>query len=178
MRISTLQLTMQGLSSALIIAVTAGSIEPHSLGAQERIDSSMIARIRDEGLNHSKVAALFDHLTNVIGPRLTASPGFREAVDWAATQLRSYELANVHLESWPFGRGWALEQLTLEMITPRYFPLIGYPEAWTPSTAGEIVGRPVYIGDFANARQRPRSRRRVAWCDSAGVPSAGTIHHR
>jgi hypothetical protein len=151
MPISTLRLTMKGLGQAVVIAAATGSIIPQSLGAQERVDSSMIVRIRNEGLNHSRVAALFDHLTNVIGPRLTASPAFKDAVDWTAAQLRSYGLANVHLESWPFGRGWALEQFTLEMITPRYFPLIGYPEAWTPSTAGEIVARPVYIGDFANA---------------------------
>jgi carboxypeptidase Q len=148
MRIPTLRLKMKRLMPALVIA---GSIGPAPLGAQERVDSSMIARIRDEGLNHSRVEALFDHLTNVIGPRLTASPAFKVAADWAAAQLRSYELANVHLESWPFGRGWTLEQLVLEMVTPRYFPLIGYPEAWSPSTAGEIVARPVYIGDFANA---------------------------
>ena len=151
MHIPTLRLTMNGVGSAVVIAATAVSIGPTSLGAQERIDSSMIARIREEGLTHSRVVALFDHLTNVIGPRLTASPAFKDAADWAVGQLRSYALADVHLESWPFGRGWALERLTLEMVTPRYFPLIGYPEAWTPSTAGEIVGRPVYIGDFANA---------------------------
>jgi hypothetical protein len=56
-------------------------------------------------------------------------------------------MENVHLEAWDFGRGWTLERLTLEMTEPRYFPLIGYPEAWTPSTAGEIVATPVYVGD-------------------------------
>ena len=119
--------------------------------AAERIDSAMNARIRDEGLNRSRVLDLFDHLTNVIGPRLTGSPAFKRAADWSAAQLTLYGLADVHQESWPFGRGWALEQQTLEMLTPRYFPLIGYAEAWTPSTAGEIVGRPVYIGDLATA---------------------------
>ena len=111
----------------------------------------MNARIRDEGLNRSHVLELFNHITNVIGPRLTGSPAFKTAADWAISQLNSYGLANVHQESWPFGRGWQLEHQTLEMLTPRYFPLIGYAEAWTPSTAGEIVGKPVYIGDMANA---------------------------
>lgn len=119
--------------------------------APERIDSAMVARIRDEGLNRSRVLDLFDHITNVIGPRLTGSPAYKQAADWATAQLKEYGLAGVHQESWPFGRGWTLEGFTLEMTAPRFFPLIGYPQAWTPSTAGEITGKPVYIGGFANA---------------------------
>lgn len=37
------------------------------------------------------------------------------------------------------------------MVEPRYVPLVGYPEAWTPSTKGEIVGAPVHIGDLADS---------------------------
>jgi len=33
------------------------------------------------------------------------------------------------------------------MTAPRYFPLFGYPEAWTPSTDGIIEGQPIYVGD-------------------------------
>ena len=56
-------------------------------------------------------------------------------------------MSNVAVESWPFGRGWTLEKLTLEMTQPRYFPLEGYPEAWTPSTRGVLSAAPVYLGD-------------------------------
>jgi hypothetical protein len=114
-------------------------------------DPAVLARIRDEGMNHSRALELFDHLTNVIGPRLTGSPAFKQAVDWAAKSLRDYGLANVHLEAWPFGRGWTLEGQTAEMTAPRYMPLIAYAEAWSPSTSGEVTGAPVYIGDLANA---------------------------
>ena len=44
-------------------------------------------------------------------------------------------MENVHLESWEFGRGWTLDHFTLEMVEPRYFPMIGYPEAWTTVNA-------------------------------------------
>ena len=90
---------------------------------------------------------IFNVLTNVIGPRLTATPAYKAAADWSAGQLQAWGVSNVHLEEWPFGRGWTLEGLTLEMTAPRYFPLTGYPEAWTPSTRGELVGQPVYVGD-------------------------------
>src|SRR5262249_34823922 len=73
--------------------------------AQERVDHPTIARIREEGLTHSRVLQTFNHLTNVIGPRLTGSPGFRQAVGWTSAELRGYGLANVHEERWPFGRG-------------------------------------------------------------------------
>jgi hypothetical protein len=33
------------------------------------------------------------------------------------------------------------------MIAPRYMPLIGYAEAWSPPTSGAITGAPMYIGD-------------------------------
>lgn len=114
-------------------------------------DAAKLARIRDEGMNRSKAVEYFDHLTNVIGPRLTGTPAYKQSADWSATKLREFGLSNVRLEAFPFGSGWTLEQQTVELIEPRYMPLIAYAEAWTPSTRGEIVGTPVYIGDLANA---------------------------
>ncbi|MGH7592660.1 MAG: M28 family peptidase [Gemmatimonadales bacterium] len=155
MTASTLRRVIAGVGRCCVraprvIAAVAAVSVTMPVAAQEPVDSAMNARIRDEGLHRARVMELFNHLTNVIGPRLTGSPAFKDAADWAVARLISYGLADVHLESWPFGRGWALEGFTLEMLTPRYFPLIGYPEAWTPSTAGVITGRPAYIGDLAN----------------------------
>src|SRR5262245_4003655 len=114
-------------------------------------DPATLARIRDEGMNRSHALELFDHLTTVIGPRLTASPAFKQSVDWAVKKLRDDGLSNAHVESWPFGRGWTLEGQVAELTSPRYMPLIAYAEAWSPSTNGIVEGKPVYIGDLANA---------------------------
>ena len=125
--------------------------------AQEPVDHATIARIKEEGLTRSRVVETFNQLTNVIGPRLTGSPAFKRAVDWTTAELTRYGLSAVHQESWPFGRSWELRQLTLELVAPRYFPLIGYPEAWSPSTRGELLGSPIYIGelpDTASLRAR------------------------
>jgi hypothetical protein len=119
--------------------------------AQEPVDRTMVARIKEEGSQRSRVAATFNQLTTVIGPRLTGSPAYRQAADWSAAELRKYGLSGVRLESFPFGRGWTLEKLVLEMVSPWYFPLSGYPEAWSPSTRGEITGAPVYIGNLADS---------------------------
>jgi hypothetical protein len=132
----------------LLVAVTATILSLNTASAQH---PAALARIRDEGMNRSHVVELFNHLTNVIGPRLTGSPAFKQSIDWSAATLKGYGLSSVHTEAWPYGKGWTLEKLTLEMTEPRYFPIIGYPEAWSPSTANDIVGTPVYIGDLANA---------------------------
>jgi len=122
-----------------------------SAAAQEPVDRAMIAKLKDEGQNRSQVAATFNHLTNVVGPRLTGTPAYKQAADWAEAQLKSYGLSAVHQENWPFGRGWGLDKLILEMVEPYYFPLIGFAEAWTPSTKGELLAAPVYIGDLADS---------------------------
>lgn len=117
------------------------------LKAQEIPDPDLIEKIKDEGLNRSQVLGLYTHLTDAIGPRLAGGPAFKEAADWAVANLRGWELDDVHLEAWEFGRGWTLEGMTLEMVEPRYFPLTGFPDAWTPSTDGTILSTPIYLGD-------------------------------
>ena len=115
---------------------------------QEPVDLEVIERIIEEGTERSQVMEHFNFLTNIIGPRLSATPAYKRAADWSTEILKGWGLEEVHLESWEYGRGWTLEGLTLEMTSPRYFPIIGFPEAWTPSTEGVLEGKPVYIGDW------------------------------
>jgi hypothetical protein len=45
------------------------------------------------------------------------------------------------------------------MVQPRYAPLIGYAEAWSPSTPGDVTGTPIMIGGLSPAEveaMRPR----------------------
>jgi carboxypeptidase Q len=115
------------------------------VAAQAPPDREVLTRIRTEGLDHSQVAPVFDHLTIDIGPRLTASPAHKRAAEWTRDRLAAYGLSNAHLEPWTFGMGWTLDKLTIEMIEPRYLPLIGYADAWSRSTSGDIVGAPVLV---------------------------------
>src|SRR5258708_3028826 len=100
------------------------------VSAQPGAGDPTLARIRAEGLEPSQVAAVFDYLTVNIGPRLTASPAHKRAAEWTRDRLASYGLTNAHLEPWKFGRGWELQKLTVEMVEPRYLPLIAYPDGW------------------------------------------------
>ena len=106
----------------------------------------VLASIYREGTERSQVRALYATIVDQFGPRLTGSPAHKQSAEWARDRLREYGLQNAALEPWKFGRGWVLDRIVVEMIEPRYAPLIGYAEAWSPSTNGEIVGTPVMIG--------------------------------
>src|SRR5262245_61152340 len=115
--------------------------------AQEPFDRAMLARIKDEGLQRSHAQQLYLALTDGIGARLTGSPSYTQAARWAQTRFTEFGLANARLEPFAFPRGWSLEKISVEMTAPRYMPLIAYAEAWTPSPAGVLRGRVVYIGN-------------------------------
>lgn len=110
------------------------------------IQDDVLARIRQEGLERSKVLGLFSTLTDQFGPRLAGSPAYKQSAEWARDRMREFGLADARLEPWAFGRGWVLDRLVVEMVEPRYMPLIGYAEAWSAATAGEIVATPIFLG--------------------------------
>ena len=113
--------------------------------AQESTDYAMLEKIRAEGMDRSKVLETFDHLTAVIGPRLTNSPAHKRSIAWTQQILKQYGMSAVHAEAFPFGRGWTMDRVSIEMVEPRYMPLIGYPKGWSPSTVGQIVAAPVWL---------------------------------
>ena len=93
-----------------------------------------VAKIRDEGLNRSQVMQTLSYLSDVIGPRLTASPNMRRANEWTRDTLTKWGLQNAHLESWgPFGRGWTLKHFSAQVVEPQDIPVIAFPKAWSPS---------------------------------------------
>src|SRR3954471_358097 len=123
-------------SIAVLIAIPLSAQWPMT----EKFDLDAIYRIKDEGLQRSKVMEIESYLTDVYGPRLTGSPNIKEAADWARKTMTEWGLANVHVETWPFGRGWQNQRFTANAVTPRAYPLIAYPKAWTPGTNGPVTG--------------------------------------
>ena len=132
------------LAALALASVLAAPIPGH---AQVPVDTDMTQRLIEEGLERSRALDLFHTLTDVYGPRLTGSPGYTRAAEWARDRFAEWGLADARLEPFEFGRGWTLEKLTAEMISPRYTPLIAYAEAWTPSMDGVAEGPIVYLGD-------------------------------
>jgi carboxypeptidase Q len=130
---------------ALVAVVAALVVLP--LSAQwpvsEKIDLDAIYRIKQEGLQRSQVMETTSYLSDVYGARLTGSSNVKDAAEWTVQQMKAWGLSNVHLETWPFGRGWENHGFTAMVITPRPFPLIGFPKAWTPGTSGPVTGQAV-----------------------------------
>jgi hypothetical protein len=110
------------------IAILVGLPLAADWPVSEKLDLDAIYRIKEEGLQRSKVMEIESYLTDIYGPRLTGSPNIKEAADWARKTMTEWGLANVHLETWPFGRGWQNQRFTANAVTPRAYPLIAYPK--------------------------------------------------
>jgi hypothetical protein len=116
------------------------------VGQVEKIDQEMINKIRAEGMERSQIMDTLSWLTDVVGYRLTGSPNMKKANEWTKSKLAEWGLVNAALESWgPFGRGWSFDKVSVHVVEPTPFPLIAYPEAWTPGTKGPIVGEVVQV---------------------------------
>jgi carboxypeptidase Q len=133
---------MRHKKALYLFAATAAAV-PFLLIAEERVDLSIVNRIRNAAFAESKVMDHVFYLTDVNGPRVTSSPGYRSAADWVVKQMNEYGIP-AHLEKWgPFGRGWTFTHFEAHLIEPQYAPLIGFPLAWTPGTNGTISGEPI-----------------------------------
>jgi len=106
-------------ATTALIAVLVGLPLAADWPVTEKLDLDAIYRIKEEGLQRSKVMEIESYLTDVYGPRLTGSPNIREAADWAQKTLTDWGLVNVHLETWPFGRGWQNQLFLAMAMTPR-----------------------------------------------------------
>jgi hypothetical protein len=128
-----------------VVCGTAG------LWAQDDKDLTALHEIKVEAFNNSKVMDHLANLSDLYGPRLTASPEWEQAAQWAMQAMKGFGLANVHEEKWgPFGRSWSLESYNIDMLTPRYSHLIAVPLAWSSQTngvqTGEVLFAPIEQG--------------------------------
>src|SRR5262249_17155569 len=104
----------------------------------EKVDLNMIHRIKEEALGrNSKVMDHMFYLTDVNGPRLTDSKGYRAAGEWAVKRLKEYGLSNVHLEKrGPCGKAWKVGNHSGH-TNPQEEPTVSAePVAWTPGHNG------------------------------------------
>src|SRR5258706_2580796 len=114
--------------------------------AAEDPDWQIVTSIRDEGFRHSHVMDIMSELTDRIGPRLTGGPQVKAANEWTKDELTRFGLVNAHLEPWAFnGKGWQQGSVNVRMVTPDIAPLLAYPMAWTPGTAGVVRGKVVQV---------------------------------
>src|SRR5213593_1648538 len=131
---------------ALLVPYAAFGQQPQGPQQPQPDPNDPIERIKDEGMNRSQVMQTLSYLSDVIGPRLTASPGMKRANEWTRDTLAKWGLQNAHLEPWgPFGRGWTLKRFSAQVTDPQDIPLIAYPKAWSPGTNGPLSAEVVYF---------------------------------
>src|SRR5437588_8715533 len=134
---------------ALLVPTVALAQQPQGPQQPQLDPNDPIAKIKDEGMNRSQVMQTLSYLSDVIGPRLTASPNAKRANEWTRDTLGKWGLQNAHLEAWgPFGRGWTLKHFSAQVVAPQDIPLIAYPKAWSPGVKimPEATSAPVSRG--------------------------------
>ena len=122
--------------------------------AQSPVDLGSVSRIKQEALTRSQVMDHVSWLADVYGPRVTGTPNFARAADWAVKRLTEWGLSNVHQERFAFGQGWRVERFSARLIDPVPQPIIGFPRTYSPSTKGPITADVVRVdiqteADFA-----------------------------
>ena len=133
--IRAIRLRKPALSLAVLTALAAASV-----AAEERVDLTVVNRIKSEAFQGSKVMDHLFWLTDANGPRLTGSPGLRSAQEWAVRSLQGWGASNPRLEKWgTFGRGWSMSRFSASMLAPSYSPLEAIPKAWSGGTDGAVT---------------------------------------
>lgn len=140
--------------AAIVSMACACMVAGPAAQSGEKLDYQVLMQIRDEGLNRSQAMETLGWLADVYGPRMTGSPGYKEAADWAVKRMTQLGFSNVHLEKWPFGKGWQLDRFSAQMVAPNVMPLIGTPRAWMRGTDGPLTADVVRVdigseADFA-----------------------------
>jgi len=108
------------------------------------VDYPMVARIREEGLQRSKVMEYESYIVDVLGARLTLSRDMQRAQTWALEEMKRMGLSNVASEPYmDYGVTWDNEYVSAHMIEPDYMPLTAYPVAHTIGTDGKVSAEAV-----------------------------------
>ena len=101
--------------------------------------------ILDEIDKHSELMANIEYLCDMIGPRLTGSPGLNKASHWTRDKFRQYGLANVHLEAWTIERAWTRGEAKGRIVVPVEQRILLESAGWRPSTRGPVRGPVVHV---------------------------------
>jgi len=128
-------LRLTTLAAAGLVAVSTAAFTP-----APDVDWAMVAKIREEGLQRSRVMEFEGYMTDVLGARLTLSRDMQRAQKWLLGELTSMGLANVAAEPFmDYGVTWDNEYVSLHMLEPDYSPMVAYPLAHTAGTKGRLV---------------------------------------
>ena len=128
-------------------------------------DPQVVARIIDEGKNHSQIMKTLSEMALGIGSRLTSSTHLDHAEQWAMGKFRSWGCQNVHLEKWGefpvgfdrgpngYGRMVSPFQSDFEYTTP----------SWTEGTNGPLRGPAIMMPKDMDEFNKVKDKLKGAW---------------
>jgi carboxypeptidase Q len=117
--------------------------------AAQQPDLQMQTRIRQEGFRNSKVMEYASALTDTIGARLTGSPTMKKANEWTRQTLAEMGLANAHLESFDFGRGWSYDACS---VRGKVMKVLLQSKEDLEKNKGKLAGAIVMVAEFKDLK--------------------------
>lgn len=121
------------LLSALLSAQTAPAPEPQEI----------VGRVFAGGRGMQYLT----ELTDTFGPRLTGSPNYDAAAEWAVRQFRAMGIQDVRLEPVQLAHTWKRGEGRGRILTPQERPLHIEQLGWSPPTPPGGVKGAVYVLD-------------------------------
>ena len=137
------------MTTFLRLAALGLALGSTTVGAAQRqplfpVANPVLERIWRLGMDSSEVQSLSQTLFDSIGPRLTASPGFQAAGDWAAQKYRAWGI-EARQEAYGTWRGWRRGTSHIDLVSPRVRSLEGTMLSWSPGTGGKPIRAEVVV---------------------------------
>lgn len=148
----------------VVLACLAYAVTASPAAAQLSRDS-VLARIRAEGAERSRVVQFARMITDRFGTRLTNSPAFDSAAGYAVQTLHDIGVAG-RLERWgPFEwPAWSNRRFVARMLAPTSSALHALPAAWSAGTNGVREGDVIFIdGTRAATLEQAHGKVRGRW---------------
>jgi hypothetical protein len=129
-----------------------------ALGAPAWFDAAQSARLTTL-VSSQRVYADAETIANRFGPRVTATPAYEHALDWAADEFRAAGVKSVAVEPFQIPRGWERGPASARIVAADFDRTTAGPReirvealGWTAATPGDALEADVVrLADLAPA---------------------------
>jgi carboxypeptidase Q len=138
----------------------AGTSVPEPGGEAKAVTQAILEEID----KRSELMANIEYLCDMIGPRLTGSPGLDKANHWTRDKFRQYGLSNAHVEPWMIERAWTRGEAKGRVVVPVEQRILLESAGWSPSTKGPRRGPVIHLkAESADELSPYKGKLKGAW---------------
>jgi carboxypeptidase Q len=158
-----------------VIAFALSLVAPMSVWSQQPSELKPVTDQLAASIYNGPSMATLGELADGIGGRLTGSPPYVRATEWAAAKFRSYGILNVKLEPFTIPAGWQRGTASGALIEPLSRPLRLASLGWSPSTPpGGVQGVVVMVADLdALESRKAELRGKIVFLDTSKATAEG-----